>query len=71
MSGVPTSYRPRAAACSGCGDVVLVSEFTTGKIFGSRAVKKPTVRLEHADPGPAGEVFDAVDVGCRRPHVAP
>lgn len=40
-------------------------------MFGARVGKEPTLELEHADPGPNGEVFDAVDDGCRRPRVAP
>jgi hypothetical protein len=66
---VPTEYHPRPTRCSKCGDVVLVAEHSMGKLFGSRMGKKPTVRLEHADPGPHGELWDAVDDGCRRPRV--
>jgi hypothetical protein len=67
---VPTKYQPRAARCSHCGDVVLVAEHTIPKLFGSRVAKKSTVRLEHADPGPNGELWDPVDEGCRRARVA-
>jgi hypothetical protein len=48
---------------------VLVVEERLGKLFGLNLLKAPKMRLEHADPGPGGEVFDAVDDGCRRPRV--
>lgn len=68
---MPTSYQRRATPCTHCGDTVLVVEQQLGRLFGLtlRRARKP--RLEHADPGPDGEVFDAVDAGCRRPPVAP
>lgn len=70
---MPTTYHPRTAPCTHCGDVVLVVETQLGKLFGLNLLRfgAPKLRLEHADPGPGGEVFDAVDEGCRRPRVAP
>ncbi len=68
---MPTVHHPRRDPCSHCGDVVLVAEYRMGTLFGSKVGKKPKVRLEHADPGPDGELFDPVDDGCRRPRVAP
>ena len=68
---MPVTYHPRAARCTGCGDVVLVAERRPGTIFGLRPARSPTIRLEHADPAPGGELFDAVDDGCRRRRVAP
>ena len=67
---MPTIYHPRPARCSHCGDVVLVAEHRLAKLFGSRVGKKSTIRLEHADPGPDGELFDEVDGGCHRQPVA-
>jgi hypothetical protein len=64
-------YHPRPARCTNCGDVVLVAEHSVGSIFGLRVVKAPQIRLEHADPGPDGELFDGVDEGCRRPRAVP
>lgn len=66
---MPTTYQPRREPCSHCGDTVLVAEHSVGSLFGARFGKKPTFRLEHADPGPEGELFDAVDGGCLRPRV--
>lgn len=68
---MPTTHQPRRAPCSTCGDVVLVAEYSPGTLFGSRLGTKPTITLEHADPAPDGERFDAVDDGCRRRRVAP
>ena len=67
---VPTTYHRRPAPCTHCGDAVLVVEQQIGKLFGLNLLKAPKIWLEHADPGPSGEVFDAVDDGCRRPRVA-
>jgi hypothetical protein len=50
---------------------VLICEGQVGKLFGLDLLWKPKIWLQHADPGPAGEVFDAVDDGCRRPPVTP
>jgi hypothetical protein len=66
---MPTTYRRRMAPCTQCGDAVLISEGVVGRLFGLNLPWKPTIRLQHADPGPSGEVFDAVDRGCRRPRV--
>ncbi len=49
---------------------MLVVEKQIGKLFGLNLLRAPKIRLEHADPGPGGEVFDAVDDGCRRPRVS-
>ena len=70
VGAVPTTYRPRRAPCTHCGDTVLIVEAQIGSLFGMklRGVA-PKVRLEHADPGPVDDVFDAVDDGCRRPPV--
>jgi hypothetical protein len=68
---VPTTYHPRRGRCTRCGDVVLVAERSPGTVFGMRLAKTSEIRLEHADPGPDGELFDAVDDGCRRARVAP
>jgi hypothetical protein len=67
---MPTTYHRRPAPCTHCGDTVLVVETQVGKLFGLNLRRVPTIRLEHADPGPGGEVFDAVDDGCGRPRVA-
>lgn len=67
---MPTTYHRRPAPCTHCGDTVLVVETQIGKLFGLSLVRAPKIRLEHADPGPGGDVFDAVDEGCRRPRVA-
>jgi hypothetical protein len=48
---------------------VLIVERQIGKLFGLNLHRTPRIRLEHADPGPGGEAFDAVDDGCRRPRV--
>jgi hypothetical protein len=61
---------PAPAPCTHCGDTVLVVEAQIGKLFGLNLRRAPKIRLEHADPGPGGDVFDAVDAGCRRPLVA-
>ena len=66
VGNVPTSYQRRERPCSHCGNVVLVVEASMGTIFGARIGRKPRMGLQHADPGPDGEVFDAVDDGCRR-----
>jgi hypothetical protein len=66
---VPTVQRVRATPCTGCGDTVLVIERRLGRMLGMRLKDQPAVRLEHADPGPDGEVFDGVDGACRRPRV--
>ena len=70
VGAVPTTYRPRRAPCTHCGDTVLIVEAQIGSLFGMklRGVA-PKVRLEHADPGPVDDVFDAVDDGCHRPPV--
>ncbi|WP_375484749.1 hypothetical protein [uncultured Jatrophihabitans sp.] len=68
---MPTTHHPRSAPCTGCGDVVLVVERSPGLILGLRSNRKSTIRLEHADPAPDGELFDAVDDGCRRARVGP
>jgi hypothetical protein len=70
VDAVPTKYHPRPARCTTCGDVVLVVERSLGTVFGFRLAKQPVIRLEHADPAPDGELFDAVDEGCRRPPVS-
>ena len=70
MGAVPTTYHPRSAPCTHCGDDVLVVETQIGKLFGLNLLRPAKIRLEHADPGPGGEVFDAVDDGCRRPRVS-
>jgi hypothetical protein len=49
---------------------VLVVEKQIGKLFGLNLLRAPKIGLEHADPSPGGDVFDAVDDGCRRPPVA-
>ncbi len=68
---MPSTHRVRPAPCSHCGDTVLVVEQHLGRLFGVRAGRKVTQRLEHADPGPDDEVFDGVDDACRRSRVAP
>jgi hypothetical protein len=70
VEAVPTTYHRRRTPCTHCGDAVLVAESRTGKLFGLNLRRTPKVRLEHADPGPDGAAFDAVDDGCRRPRVA-
>jgi hypothetical protein len=67
---VPTTYRRRPAPCTHCGDTVLIVERQVGSLFGRNLRWAPKVRLEHADAGPDGEVFDAVDERCRRPRVS-
>lgn len=67
---MPTTYHRRQTPCTHCGDAVLVVERRIGRLFGLNLGRKPTFSLEHADPGPGGEVFDAVDEGCRRPRIA-
>lgn len=67
---VSTTYHRRRAACTHCHDTVLVAERRVGMLLGFTVRRKPTIWFEHADPGPNGEVFDAVDDGCRRPPVA-
>ena len=69
MGLVPTVQRVRATPCTGCGDTVLVIERRLGRMLGMRLKDEPVVRLEHADPGPDGKVFDGVDDACRRPPV--
>lgn len=69
VDGVPTTYQRRQSPCTHCGDTVLIVERRIGKLFGFNFGRMPNIRLEHADPGPAGEVFDPVDDGCRRPPV--
>jgi hypothetical protein len=49
--------------------VVIAEERPIGKLFGIKLGRGTKIRLEHADPGPHDEVFDAVDDGCRRPRV--
>jgi hypothetical protein len=49
---------------------VLVVETQPGKLFGLNLGRASKIRLEHADPGPDGDVFDDVDDGCQRPPVA-
>lgn len=70
---MPIAHHRRAAPCSHCGDVVLIAAKTGRKGYGfgfmRRVDAKPKLSLEHADPGPDGEMFDAVDEGCRRPRV--
>lgn len=63
------TYRRRPAPCSGCGDVVLIAEGTIPRLFGLDLKRRSKVWLEHADPGPSGEVHDPVDADCRRPRV--
>ena len=70
VEAVPTTYHRRPAPCTHCGDTVLVVEKQIGKLFGLNLLRAPKIRLEHADPGPGGHVFDAVDDGCRRPRVS-
>lgn len=48
---------------------MLVVERRLGRMLGMRLKDEPVVRLEHADPGPDGELFDGVDGACRRPRV--
>ena len=67
---MPTTYHRRPAPCTHCGDAVLIVETQVGKLFGLNLRRVPKIRLEHAAPGPDGEVFDAVDDGCARPRVA-
>lgn len=67
---VPTTYHRRSTPCTHCGDAVLIAEERRiGKLFGIKLGRATKIRLEHADPGPDDEVFDAVDDGCRRPPV--
>ncbi|HEY7008732.1 MAG TPA: hypothetical protein VH395_07325 [Jatrophihabitantaceae bacterium] len=66
---MPTTYHPRAAPCTHCGDTVLIVEARIGKLFGLNLLRAPKIHLEHADPGPGDDPFDAVDDGCRRPRV--
>jgi hypothetical protein len=69
VDAVPASYRRRPESCTNCGDVVLIVERSLGKALGFRFLEKPKIQLEHADPAPNGEMFDAVDDGCRRKRV--
>jgi hypothetical protein len=48
---------------------VLIVEVHRPKLFGLSLSKVPRVSLEHADPSPDGDVFDAVDDNCHRPRV--
>lgn len=66
---MPTTYRRRPAPCLHCGDVVLISETSAPTLFGVVLGMRPSIGLQHADPGPDGEVFDEVDEGCRRAPV--
>ena len=49
---------------------MLIVERRIGNLFGRNLGWAPKIRFEHADASPGGEVFDAVDDGCRRPSVA-
>jgi len=69
VNAVPTIYRPRPTPCLHCGDVVLIGETSGLRLFGMELGRQPRIGLQHADPGPDGEVFDPVDDGCRRPPV--
>lgn len=62
-------YRTRPAPCAHCGDTVLIAADTPLRLFGRRIGAAAVARLEHADPGPADEVFDGVDDACTRPRV--
>lgn len=63
------TYHRRPTPCTHCDDAVLIAERRIGTLFGLNLPWSPKIRLEHADPGPDGETFDAVDDGCRRPPV--
>jgi hypothetical protein len=48
---------------------VVVVETHLGRLLGVLMRESPTIRLEHADPSPEGDVFDPVDDACRRARV--